>query len=265
MMGVFGACSEDTTSPRVINDPIISDEIPLYTYRVINEFPHDPWAFTQGLLFYGGFLYEGTGATTGFSTLRKVELETGEILQSKSLPPEYFGEGIAIHQDRIIQLTWRSHIALVHDLATFDQIGDFTYQTEGWGLTHDGQHLIMSDGTDTLYFRDPETFQIVRKIGVKDENQSWSFINELEYIEGRIFANIWYSDLIAVIEPDSGRVTNVIDLTGILPQKEKVPTPNVLNGIAFDPNEQRLFVTGKFWPKLFEIELIPADSPTFRQ
>jgi glutamine cyclotransferase len=233
--------------------------IPVYTYRIINTYPHDPCAFTQGLVFENGFLYEGTGLY-GKSTLRKVELETGDVIQIHELSSEYFGEGVAIHQDRIFQLTYLSHKGFIYDKDKFTVLKEFTYTTEGWGLTYDGESLIMSDGTSTLSFRDPETFEEIHKITVYDNYGEVTRLNELEYINGEIYANIWQTDYIARISPQTGRVLGWIDLKGLLDLDYKGYT-DILNGIAYDAEHDRLFVTGKLWPYLFEIELIilPSD------
>ena len=228
----------------------------LYTYKIVNTFPHDPNAFTQGLAWEYGFLYEGTGLP-GHSSLRKVELETGKILQSIELPAEYFGEGITIFGDKIIQLTYLSKVGFVYDKDTFELLRQFSYPTEGWGITHDGKNLIMSDGTPTLYLLDPETFETISKIDVYENNTLLWGLNELEFIDGRIYANIWPTDRIAIIAPQTGQVTAMIDLKGLLSGQDISRQVDVLNGIAYDPENRRLFVTGKFWPKLFEIKLIP--------
>jgi glutamine cyclotransferase len=227
------------------------------TYEIVNTFAHDPNAFTQGLVFEDGFLYEGTGLK-GRSELRKVELETGKVLQSHKLPDRYFGEGITIFEDRIIQLTYKSKVGFVYDKNTFEQLEEFEYPTEGWGLTHDGTHLIMSDGTPMLYFLDPQTFERVRKIMVLDQDKAVWWINELEYIDGEIYANVWDGDRIARIDPETGRVIGWIDCKGLLPVSDKHNEIDVFNGIAHDPATGRLFVTGKCWPKLFEIKLVPT-------
>jgi glutamine cyclotransferase len=226
-----------------------------YTYNVVNVYPHDEAAFTQGLVFEGGLLYEGTGLK-GQSTLRRVELETGNVTQLHSLPDSLFGEGITIFKDRIIQLTWTSGKGFVYDRSSFDLLQEFEYPTEGWGITHDGSRLIMSVGNETLYFLDPETFQTVDQVEVYDEEPVDS-LNELEYINGSVYANIWHEDKIAIIDPQSGQVTGWIDLSGI--NDSEKTGENVLNGIAYDQNSDRLFVTGKRWSKLFEIELVPKE------
>ena len=228
----------------------------LYTYDIINEYPHDPDAFTQGLIFENGVLYESTGLY-GHSTLRCVELETGEILRRYALPSQFFGEGITIVDDRIIQLTWRSNRGFVYDKRSFDLLQEFDYPTEGWGITYDGNRLIMSDGTATLHFLDPETFEKVGQVEVHDAAPVTQ-LNELEYIHGEVYANIWQEDKIAIIDIQTGQVTGWIDLSG-LQDSENRDTDNVLNGIAYDVEEDRLFVTGKRWPQLFEIKLAPLE------
>jgi len=227
-----------------------------YTYEIINTFPHDRKAFTQGLVFEDGVLYEGTGLP-GRSSLRKVELETGSVLQMHKLLTKFFGEGITIYGDNIIQLTYKENVGFVYNKDTFELLQKFNYPTEGWGITHDGTHLIMSDGTPTLYFLDPETFKQVSRIKVYDRNTPLWGLNELEYVEGQIYANVWPDERIAMIAPDTGRVTGWIDMKGLLSRQDYTEYLDVFNGIAYDKNTGRLFVTGKFWPKLFEIKLIP--------
>jgi glutaminyl-peptide cyclotransferase len=224
---------------------------PLYGFRVVNTYPHDPEAFTQGLIFHKGHLYEGTGLH-GHSTLRKVELKTGRILQTHSLPAEYFGEGITICRNRLIQLTWQSQTGFIYDPQSFRLLGTFSYQTEGWGITCDGNSLIMSDGTATLRFLDPRTFKVVKQIEVRDHGKAVPHINELEYIKGEIYANIWDTAYIARISPRTGQVLGWIDLRGLY---QFVRKGDVLNGIAYDAKNDRLYVTGKYWPKLFEIRV----------
>jgi glutamine cyclotransferase len=237
------------------NSPV--DPEPLhYTYNVVNVYPHDEAAFTQGLAFEDGILYESTGRY-GQSTLRRAELETGNITQIYDLPDEFFGEGITVFGDKIIQLTWRSNRGFVYDRNSFDLLQEFEYPTEGWGITHNGSALIMSDGTATLYFLDPETFQNIGQVEVYDE-EPVTLLNELEYIQGRVYANIWKEEKIVIINPETGHVTGWIELEGIRELANQV-TGDMLNGIAYDTNEDRLFVTGKMWSKLFEIELIPVE------
>jgi glutamine cyclotransferase len=230
---------------------------PTFGYRVVTEYPHDRRAFTQGLAYVDGVLYEGTGQY-GESTLRRVDLETGEVLQAVGLSKEYFGEGIAVLGDRIYQLTWRNGICIVFDRETFEGLEVFTYQTEGWGLTTDGEQLIMSDGTNRLFIRDPETFAELDTIDVYDGARAIWNLNELEIVDGEIWANVWQTDRIARIDPDTGQVTGWIDLTGLLSESDRGRhRVDVLNGIAHDPETDRLFVTGKLWPKLFEIDIVP--------
>ena len=234
-----------------------SPDVKLYRYKIINTFAHDPNAFTQGLVWENGYLYEGTGRE-GHSTLRKVELETGKVLQNINLPDTYFGEGITIFNDKIIQLTYLSKVGFVYDKETFKLLREFNYPNEGWGITHDGKRLIMSDGTPTLYFLDPQTFEKISSIDVYHGNNLLWDLNELEFIDGRIYANIWPTDRIAIIEPKTGQVTALVDLGGLLTGQDRTRKVDVLNGIAYDPLSHRLFVTGKLWPKLFEIRLFPV-------
>jgi glutaminyl-peptide cyclotransferase len=230
---------------------------PTFGYRVVAEYPHDRRAFTQGLAYVDGVLYEGTGQH-GQSTLRRVELETGEVLQAVGLSKEYFGEGITVLGDHIYQLTWKSGICVVFDRETFEFLDVFTYQTEGWGLTTDGERLIMSDGTNRLFIRDPETFAELDTIDVYDGVRAIWNLNELEVVDGEIWANVWQTDYIARIDPETGQVTGWIDLSGLLSESDRGKhRVDVLNGIAHDPETDRLFVTGKLWPKLFEIEVVP--------
>jgi len=226
------------------------------SYEIVNTYPHDRETFTQGLVYENGFLYEGTGLKRR-SQLRKVELQTGEVLQKYELPDEYFGEGITIFGEKIIQLTYQSNVGFVYDKETFELLREFHYPTEGWGITHNGKHLIMSDGTPMLYFLDPETFEQIRSAMVFDEDKPVWGLNELEFIEGQIYANVWRTDRIVRIEPMKCKVTAWIDMKGLLSPQERNEKVDVLNGIAYDPNNKRIFVTGKLWPKLFEIKLIP--------
>ncbi len=234
-------------------------ETPLYTYRVLQIYPHDPDAFTQGLVYTNSLLYESTGLY-GRSSLRKVDLETGQVLQIRNLASSYFGEGIALYGQRILQLTWREHTALLYDRDSFSLLDTFSYPTEGWGLTYDGERLIMSDGSATLYFRDPSTFGQIGQVRVHDNGSPVNRLNELEYIEGEVYANVWLTDRIARIDPQSGRVTGWIDLEGLLGRAGAGLQADVLNGIAYDREAGRLFVTGKLWPYLFEIALAPVGQ-----
>lgn len=236
------------------------DVVPDYTYKIINIYPHDKTAFTQGLVFENGVLYEGTGLLGG-SSVRKIELETGKVVQTRMLPAQFFGEGIAIYQNRIIQLTWRSKRGFVYDKDSFELLAEFGYSTEGWGITTDGNCLIMSDGTATLYFLDPESFKKVKQIEVYDKrNGPVIRLNDLEYVKGEIYANVWKTDYIARISPKTGQVVGWIELKRLAADNAGDNRVDVLNGIAYDRENDRLFVTGKFWPRLFEIELVSLSS-----
>lgn len=226
----------------------------VYGYRVVNVYPHDRQAYTQGLIFVKGFLYESTGLN-GASSLRKVHLETGRAADRYSLDERYFGEGLTDWGDSLVQLTWRSNKGFVYDRSSLSVRGTFRYPGEGWGLTHDRNRLVMSDGTSTLRFLDPRTFLETERLSVLNGNVPLTDLNELEFVRGEIFANVYQTDLIARISPQTGRVTGWIDLGGLLPEKDRLLPVDVLNGIAYDGASGRLFVTGKLWPKLFEIEL----------
>jgi glutamine cyclotransferase len=242
-------------SPSPSLSPVKPVSPSVYGYQVIHAFPHDPTAFTEGLVFDGGFLYEGTGLV-GKSNLRKTQLETGQVLQRHDLPADVFGEGITIFGDRIIQLTWKSQLGYVNDKRTFQLLREFNYPTEGWGITQDGKRLIMSDGTATLYFLNPDTFERTGQIEVHTDDGPVAPLNELEYVQGEIYANVWKTDRIVRIALDTGQVLGWIDLSGLLNAQDRRTPVDVLNGIAFDAEHNRLFVTGKLWPKLFEIKLI---------
>lgn len=224
-------------------------------FQVVNVFPHDPQAFCQGLVYDNGQLYEGTGEN-GTSSLRLVELDTGRVLKHVPLDRRFFGEGITLLGDSIYQLTWKSRRAFVFDRETLAYQRTLQYRGEGWGLTHDGTHLIMSDGSSTLRFLDPATFKEVRKVFVRDGRRRISNLNELEFVKGEIYANIWHSDRIARIAPDDGRILGWIDLSTLWPQRVRPGREHVLNGIAYDEQGDRLFVTGKNWPKLYEIRVV---------
>ncbi len=232
---------------------------PVYSYTIINTYPHDSDAFTQGLAIENDVLFEGTGLY-GKSALRKVDLRSGQSLEIRLLPAQYFGEGLTVFRDKIIQLTWKSKIALMYDKKSFKLLKTVNYPFDGWGITHNGNQLITSDGTDILRILDPETFQQLNHIRVFDNNGPVTHLNELEYVQGEIYANVWFTDRIARISPETGRVVGWIDLEGIMDDRiRKRSADAVLNGIAYDEKNQRLFVTGKLWPKLFEIKLIPGQ------
>ena len=223
-------------------------------YEVVNTWPHSREAYTQGLIFHEGKLIESTGQE-GHSSVRRVQLETGDILQKVSLPSEYFGEGLTLFNGKLYQLTWQHQKGFIYDPVTFQKLGEFKYFGEGWGLTHDGQFLILSDGTNRLRFMDPATFQVKKIITVTDRGAPVSQLNELEYARGEILANVWHSDKIARVDPETGKVSGWIDLKGLLKPGEVSDEDAVLNGIAFDESTGRLVVTGKMWPKVFEIKL----------
>jgi len=244
--------------------PVLSQDaparavVPIYTCRIVKTYHHDRAAFTQGLVFDGGYLYEGTGLE-GRSSLRKVELETGTVLKKRTLGPQFFGEGLTIFGNRIIQLTYRSWVGFVYDKNSFNLLKTFYYSTEGWGITHNNKWLIMSDGTSKLHFLDPDTFREIKTIIVHDHRGAIMGLNELEFVRGEIFANIWQEDRIARIDPGTGQITGWIELKGLLDPSDSTRNTDVLNGIAYDSANHRLFVTGKLWPKLFEIELIRQE------
>jgi glutamine cyclotransferase len=234
------------------------------TYRILHTYPHDPHAFTQGLVFVDGHLYESTGIN-GQSSLRMVDLESGRVLQEQPVDSKYFAEGLTDWGSTLVQLTWETHTGLVYDRFSFRLLRTFPFSGEGWGLTHDEKTLILSDGTASLRFLDPATFKEVRRVTVADHGKPVTELNELEYIDGQVYANIWHSDRIARISPRTGKVLGWIDLKGLLPASERSSAEAVLNGIAWDAQRHRLFVTGKLWPKLFEIELIRSGkSPVKR-
>ena len=224
------------------------------SYDVVASYPHDPKAFLQGLVWHDGGFYESTGQY-GESSLRRVEFPSGKVIKQVKLDPELFGEGLAMVDNHLIQLTWTTKRGFVYDRDTFQKIREFTYQTEGWGLAYDGKNLILSDGSDQLTFLDPQNFQTVRKLRVTRDGRPATNINELEFIEGNIWANVWHQDVILLIDPATGQVTSFLDMKGII-GRDMVSNPEaVLNGIAYDPQGKRIFVSGKLWPLVFEIRL----------
>ncbi|HET9098929.1 MAG TPA: glutaminyl-peptide cyclotransferase [Acidobacteriaceae bacterium] len=233
--------------------------IPIESYRIVHVYPHDATAFTQGLVFVNGMLYESTGLR-GQSSLRMVDLASGRVLQKHDLAGKYFGEGVTNWQNHLIQLTWQSHLGFVYDTFSFRTLRTFIFPWEGWGLTHDSRHLILSDGTSVLHLLDPSTFKPVGKIQVTADGQPVMNLNELEYIHGEIYANIWETNRIARISPVTGKVIEWIDLSGLRPQSVQQNDNAVLNGIAYDSQHDRLYVTGKLWPNLYWIKLIPASA-----
>ncbi|MDP1572096.1 MAG: glutaminyl-peptide cyclotransferase [Vicinamibacterales bacterium] len=241
------------TGAHVRDDDAQRAAAPVYGHRVITSYPHDPAAFTQGLLYRDGVLYESTGLY-GESSLRRVELETGKVLQRISVPRQYFAEGLALVGDALVQLTWQEHTGLVYDRRTFQQRRTFTYPTEGWGIDYDERGgLVMSDGSDRLSFLDPQTFAVVRTLPVVDAGRPVTNLNELEWIEGEIWANVWMTDRLVRINPSTGVVASWVNLDTLWPRAERPPTADVLNGIAYDRDRRRIFVTGKNWPRLYHI------------
>lgn len=228
-------------------------------WKVIGIHPHDTKAFTQGLVWHDGGFYEGTGQE-GKSQLRRVEFPSGRVLQKRNLPGEVFGEGIALAGDKIYQLTWTSRIGYIYDRDSFKLLRQFTYPNEGWGLTYDGQHLIQSDGTSILTYLDPQSLQPVRQLKVTMNGQPLARLNELEWVNGEIWANVWQSDWVVCIDPISGQVLRYLDFKNLLPDKMRTGREDVLNGVAYDADKKRLFLTGKWWPKLFEIKVLDGTA-----
>ena len=247
------ACERSGTS----KPPVVSKAIthaPVAGYEVVASRPHERDAYTQGLIFHDGRLLESTGQN-GSSSVRRVELETGKVLQKVNVPAQYFAEGLTLLGGKLYQLTWQHGIGFIYDPTSFAKTGEFHYYGEGWGLTHDGEFLILSDGSNRLRFMDPESFQVKKTITVLDQETPVGQLNELEYVNGEILANVWHTDRIVRIDPQTGKVVGWIDLTGLLAKGEVRGTETVLNGIAYDNENKRLFVTGKLWPKLFEIRI----------
>ncbi len=264
------ACSGSANSSGTNNAhnaaPTKAGPVPVYGYEIVNSYPHDPQAFTQGLIFHNGFLYESTGQE-GQSQIRKVEIESGKVVQKVDLPKEDFGEGITLMGDKLYSLTWRSRIGRVYDINDFKLLKEFSYQGEGWGITNDGTDLYMTDSTHVMRVVDPETFRSKRMIAVmREDGKPLMSINELEFVKGEIWANIWHSErketlgkpnYIARIDPATGKIVGWIDLAGISPQDQNGADKeeNTLNGIAYDPATERIWVTGKMWKRLYEIKL----------
>jgi glutaminyl-peptide cyclotransferase len=265
-ISAFAAVSCGNTPPANSGSNTGGPAVATYTYEIVKTYPHDPRAFTQGLIFHEGFLYEGTGGKRSrgddfYSSLRKVELETGKVLRKHDLPPEFFGEGIALLNGKIYQLTWQERTAFVYNLEDFRLLQEFRYSGDGWGLATDGQQLIMSDGSHLIKFIDPATFQTQRTLSVLDERgQPLMKLNELEYINGEIWANVWETGWIVRIDPTTGKLLGRIDLRKLADDEmDKSRDADVLNGIAHDPATGRIFVTGKKWPRLFEIRIVPKN------
>lgn len=261
MLCVFAGCPEDRPDPPPTPNPGTTvDATPIYDVDVVNTYPHDTNAFTQGLVFHDGILYESTGLE-GQSSVRTVDLQTGKVLQRFDMDSIYFAEGLALVNDKLYQLTWRSQIGFVYDAKSLKTIDSFTYQGEGWGLASDGSNLIMSNGSSILRIIDPATMQEKSRLVVTIAGNPVERLNELEYVKGEIFANIWTTERIARIDPATGAIKGWIDLAGILPAPDRTENVDVLNGIAYDPQGDRLFVTGKKWPKLFEVKLRLRGQP----
>jgi len=258
LAGCAGIAALLTGSLSVTAADAAQAPVPVAGFQIVASYPHDPSAFTQGLVFDDGELFEGTGQY-GRSTLRQVDLQTGAILRQLRLPARVFGEGITVWQGEILQLTWRAQIGLRYDRASFKPIADFRLPGQGWGITHDNEHWIISDGSDILRFLDPATQQEVRRIQVRDGAHRLKRLNELEFIEGEIWANIWYEDRLVRISPADGSVLGYVDLSKLWPRSERPDREAVLNGIAYDAARQRLFVTGKHCPRLYHIELTAGE------
>jgi glutamine cyclotransferase len=243
-----------TNLPSAGAGPVSNTPASNYGYEIVHIYPHDSNAFTQGLILVDGKLLESTGQE-GSSSLRNVELETGKVLKKVDVPPPYFAEGITVLNGKVYQLTWQHNVGFIYDAQTFERVGQFNYQGEGWGLTTDGQSLIMSDGSNRLKYLDPTNFRVTKTISVVEGANPIEELNELEFVQGEIYANIWHSDRIAVIDPQSGRVKAWLDLTGLMPEDALSSEEAVLNGIAYDQANSKFYVTGKLWPRLFEIKI----------
>jgi glutaminyl-peptide cyclotransferase len=256
MFALMRSGPESQSNGTAINKPpTASDErARQFSYEVVNSYAHDSTSFTQGLLWHNGGFYESTGQY-GQSKLRRLEFPSGKVLKEISLTPELFGEGLALVDGRLIQLTWKSHRGFVYDLDTFRPLEEFSYDTEGWGLTYDGKNLILSDGSSDLFYLDPQTFKPVRKLAVRMNGAPIRELNELEFIDGEIWANVWQTDFILRIDPSTGKVTSFLDMKGVLAPSDKTGREDVLNGIAYDAEHKRIFVTGKLWPRIFEIRI----------
>jgi len=253
LLGLFAFSCQPaaTVQPETISDKRTT---PVYGFEVVHVFPHDPDAFTQGLVVQDGKFLESTGEV-GHSSLRRVEIETGKVIEKVDVPPPYFAEGITLLKGKIYQLTWQQHLGFIYDAWTFDKLGEFNYTGEGWGLANDGVSLILSDGSNQIRFLDPDNFQVKKTIAVRDGQRAIELLNELEYVKGEIYANVWHTDRIARINPETGAVVGWLDLQGLLARGEVSDEEAVLNGMAYDETSARLFVTGKLWPKVFEIRL----------
>jgi glutaminyl-peptide cyclotransferase len=248
--GANSGSSTSSTPPNAV--------VAKHSYQIVKAYPHDTGAFTQGLIFVDGKLYEGTGQE-GRSSVREVDLQTGRVLKKVDIPEQFFGEGITLLNGKIYQLTWQHQVGFIYNAQTLEKVGEFNYTGQGWGITNDGRSLIISDGSNRLKFLDPDSFRVTKTIAVLDGRTSVDELNELEYVNGEIYANIWHDQRIVTIDPQNGRVTGWIDLTGLLQPGAVHDEEAVLNGIAYDQAGKRLFVTGKLWPQLFEIKLKPQS------
>lgn len=246
-----GAGKQVSNQPPTPSDSQAAQKI---SYEVVNTYPHDPQAFLQGLVWYDGGFYESTGLY-GESTLRRVEFPSGRVLKKIDLAADLFGEGLALVENHLVQITWQANRGFVYDRDTFRLIREFSYDTEGWGITYDGKNLIMSDGSSTLTYRDPQTYQPVKKLNVTMNGRPVSMLNELEFIEGEIWSNIWQADTIVRINPSTGKVASYLDMRGVLPRESRTGHEDVLNGIAYDGDHKRIFISGKKWPRVLEIKL----------
>lgn len=256
--GAFGlwwfTWGNQSNQPATAPSKAVAEPARELTYEVVNSYPHDPEAYLQGLVWHDNGFYESTGLY-GHSTLRRVEFPSGKVIKSIDLASSFFGEGLAMIGDRLVQLTWQEHRGFVYDRDSFNLLREFSYGTEGWGLAYDGTNLILSDGSSTLTYLDPQTFQPGRKVQVTMNGRPVTQINELEFIEGEIWANVYQTDLILLIEPATGQVKSFLNLKGILAPSDRKGTQDVLNGIAYDAQHKRIFVSGKLWPRLFEIKI----------
>ncbi len=254
LLFISQSCKKEAEPPKPISPQSTTAPAPVYTYEVVNTWSHDPDAFTQGLQYFNGELYESTGLN-GRSSLRRVELTSGKVLQKIDIDKEYFAEGMTILGNKIYQITYQTHIGFIYDLKTFQKLGSWQYEGEGWGLTNNGKELIMSNGSNKINFLDPTSLAIVRTIEVTDENFLVENLNELEYIKGEIYANIWQRDRVVRIDPETGKVKGWINFSDLLSPQERTERVDVLNGIAYDEKQDRIFITGKLWPKLFEVKI----------
>lgn len=264
IFSVSMACTGSANNNRAANTPKADEKVPTYTYEIVKTYPHDPAAFTQGLVVQDGFFYEGTGGRRSdpfHSTLRKVDIQSGKVLQKIDLGGEYFGEGITIHNGKVYQLTWQEGKVFVYDVNDFKLLKQFDNPHEGWGITHDGTNLFTSDGSHLIRVRNPETFEEIRNFPVLDEKGKPILeLNELEYIKGEIWANVWQKGWIIRIDPATGKLLGRIDLNKLVEEQQAAsPTADVLNGIAYDAATDRIFITGKQWKQLFEIKVVPAQ------